>query len=178
MDHQAFAQLLGNYGEFVGAIAVVATLVYLSMQVRGTSEQVAQGQRVALTQIIQSSLEHSNKWRSMVLEGENTDIWHRGLNDLDALNPLERQKFNMMAGTFDWFCWFTYQQQKQLDALPGVNDHLYRDQFRHPGYRQWMKANLILHTDEYGDFLSEVAQSVGDDALRPGECSSLVPGGY
>ena len=26
MDHQAFAQLLGNYGEFVGAIAVVATL--------------------------------------------------------------------------------------------------------------------------------------------------------
>ena len=26
MDHQTFAQLLGNYGEFVGAIAVVATL--------------------------------------------------------------------------------------------------------------------------------------------------------
>ena len=27
------AQLLGNFGEFVGAIAVVATLVYLSVQV-------------------------------------------------------------------------------------------------------------------------------------------------
>ncbi len=34
MDQQAFAQLLGNYGEFVGAIAVVATLAYLAMQVR------------------------------------------------------------------------------------------------------------------------------------------------
>ena len=34
MDHQAFAQLLGNYGEFVGAIAVVATLAYLAVQVR------------------------------------------------------------------------------------------------------------------------------------------------
>ena len=34
MDHQTFAQLLGNYGEFVGAIAVVATLVYLARQVR------------------------------------------------------------------------------------------------------------------------------------------------
>jgi hypothetical protein len=34
MDHQAFAQLLGNYGEFVGAIAVVVTLVYLAVQVR------------------------------------------------------------------------------------------------------------------------------------------------
>jgi len=34
MDHQAFAALLGNYGEFVGAIAVVATLAYLALQVR------------------------------------------------------------------------------------------------------------------------------------------------
>ena len=25
MDHQAFAELLGNYGEFVGSIAVLAT---------------------------------------------------------------------------------------------------------------------------------------------------------
>ncbi len=34
MDHQAVAQLLGNYGEFVGAIAVVLTLIYLSIQIR------------------------------------------------------------------------------------------------------------------------------------------------
>lgn len=34
MDQLTFAQLLGNYGEFVGAIAVVATLGYLSLEVR------------------------------------------------------------------------------------------------------------------------------------------------
>ena len=34
MDHQMFAQLLGNYGEFVGAVAIVVTLVYLAVQVR------------------------------------------------------------------------------------------------------------------------------------------------
>ena len=38
MDHQTFAQMLGNYGEFVGAIAVVATLFYLAVQVRHTKE--------------------------------------------------------------------------------------------------------------------------------------------
>ena len=38
MDHQAFAQLLGNYGEFVGAIAVVATLAYLAVQIRLSKE--------------------------------------------------------------------------------------------------------------------------------------------
>ncbi|MFT7652305.1 MAG: hypothetical protein ACI9UU_001412 [Candidatus Azotimanducaceae bacterium] len=34
MNHQEFAQLLGNYGEFVGAIAVVITLGYLAVQIR------------------------------------------------------------------------------------------------------------------------------------------------
>ena len=28
MDHQAFAQLLGNYGEFIGAIAIAGTAWY------------------------------------------------------------------------------------------------------------------------------------------------------
>jgi hypothetical protein len=40
MDHQAFAQLLGNYGEFVGAIAVVATLIYLTAQLRQNTKAV------------------------------------------------------------------------------------------------------------------------------------------
>ena len=38
MDHQAFAQLLGNYGEFVGAIAVVATLLYFGLQIKRTEQ--------------------------------------------------------------------------------------------------------------------------------------------
>jgi hypothetical protein len=34
MDHLTYAQLLSNYGEFISALAVVATLAYLSIQVR------------------------------------------------------------------------------------------------------------------------------------------------
>jgi len=41
MDHQAFAQLLGNYGEFVGAIAVVVTLFYLANQIRSSARMAA-----------------------------------------------------------------------------------------------------------------------------------------
>ena len=40
MDHLTFAQLLGNYGEFVGAIAVVVTLVYLTAQVRQNTNAI------------------------------------------------------------------------------------------------------------------------------------------
>ena len=34
MDLMSISQLLGNFGEFVGAIAVVVTLAYLAVQVR------------------------------------------------------------------------------------------------------------------------------------------------
>ena len=40
MDHQAFAQLLGNYGEFLGSFAVIVTLVYLAVQVRTARSEV------------------------------------------------------------------------------------------------------------------------------------------
>ena len=36
MDLMQMAQLLGNFGEFIGAIAVVVTLAYLTVQVRQT----------------------------------------------------------------------------------------------------------------------------------------------
>jgi len=39
MDHQVFAELLGNYGEFIGAIAVVVTLGYLAVQVKSSTRQ-------------------------------------------------------------------------------------------------------------------------------------------
>ena len=48
MEHQAFAQLLGNYGEFVGAIAVVATLLYLSIQIRQNSNTIGGGTEMDL----------------------------------------------------------------------------------------------------------------------------------
>ena len=41
MDHLTFAQLLGSYGEFVGAVAVVATLIYLTKRQSNTAAERA-----------------------------------------------------------------------------------------------------------------------------------------
>ena len=46
MSALEFSQLLGNYGEFVGAIAIVITLTYLAMQLR-------QNTRAARAQTVQ-----------------------------------------------------------------------------------------------------------------------------
>lgn len=40
MNFMELSELLGNWGEFIGAIAVVLTLIYLSVQVRQNSVQI------------------------------------------------------------------------------------------------------------------------------------------
>ena len=40
MSTLEFSQLLGNYGEFVGAIAIVITLIYLAVQLKQNTATV------------------------------------------------------------------------------------------------------------------------------------------
>ena len=56
MDHQAFAQLLGNYGEFVGSIAVLATLIYLAFQIRQNTAQLASASLQAMADRMENKL--------------------------------------------------------------------------------------------------------------------------
>jgi hypothetical protein len=53
MDHLTFAQLLGNYGEFIGSIAVLITLVYLTVQVRQSKDLLEENRKLALSQVYQ-----------------------------------------------------------------------------------------------------------------------------
>ena len=56
MDHQAFAQLLGNYGEFIGSIAVLATLIYLAFQIRQNTAQLASASLQAMADRMENKL--------------------------------------------------------------------------------------------------------------------------
>ena len=51
MDLITTAQLLGNFGEFVGAIAVVATLGYLAYQIRQNTIVARSSIRQGITQM-------------------------------------------------------------------------------------------------------------------------------
>ena len=51
MDHQALAQLLGNYGEFIGSIAVVVTLGYLAIQIRQSTVVARSAVRQGITEM-------------------------------------------------------------------------------------------------------------------------------
>ena len=118
MDHQAFAQLLGNYGEFFGAIAVVITLGYLAFQVRqNTNALRLNGFQAWGEQINQLNLRNTDP--------EFAEVTRRAMTDPSQLTDTE------------WV---------QIGALALSNMHAFEMLFE--GYRAGMVSQQLWEAEE------------------------------
>ena len=85
MDHHAFAQLLGSYGEFFGAIGVVVTLIYLAIQIRHNTNSVQANAQHALSEAF-------NRINLILAENpELAEIMSKGNADLSNLDDLDEK---------------------------------------------------------------------------------------
>ncbi len=172
-------EALTSIAEIVAATAVVISLIYLAVQVRGNSKLLDRTVQANRTTNSQSVIQNYNDWRAGLLDGNNVDVWYRGINDLDALDSSERLRFTFLASSFMWSCWFMYQLQRNEGLMADVNTNAFRDLFRHPGLRQWLDLHRqTQHADDFGEFLDQVREMVGTDMLKPGEPSSYTQGEY
>ena len=171
-------EIIGIITEIIGTLTVVITLIYVLVQIRQNSNHLQRTIQAIRTQNMQSVTVNFNTWREMVLASDNAEIWIKGLNNLDALKRNEHIKFNMIAGSFIWTCWFLYQLQRTEGFIPDANNTLYKDLYMHEGYRSWLLNNEKLHTDDFRRFLDRVKVSVGTDRYAIGESSSLTAGIY
>ena len=80
---------LGNVGEFVGAIAVVVSLIYLAVQIRQNTRSLRAG---AFQQYRQQSAE----LRRLLAEPDMASVYRRGLYSPDQLTEEERTRFAAM----------------------------------------------------------------------------------
>ncbi len=82
---------IGAVGEVVGGVAVIATLLYLAIQIR----QNAQSVRNAASLSVNEGLAEIN--RRLSEDAEFTDLWLRGLKDYRGLTDVERARFAAYA---------------------------------------------------------------------------------
>ena len=129
-------EVIGATGEWAGAIVVVATLFYLARQVR----QNTRASRARASYAINDSL--SKIVGAIRADGEFADIWIRGCEDIDALNPVERVRFT--SHLLDMLNLAEYVNQLEMQDLSDAHiDYipwialLYRD---NPGIRSFMDS--------------------------------------
>ena len=91
MDHQAFAQMLGNFGEFVAAIAVVVTLFYLALHIRHSTQTTRAS---TFDTILAQWREHVRD--TFTTHPTNLDTWRKGLTNFDSLDASEKARFTFI----------------------------------------------------------------------------------
>ena len=152
MDHQAFAQLLGNYGEFVGAIAVVVTLAYLAIQIR----QNTGATRAASHHAIVEALNRGNL--AQAEDAELAQIWVSGSEDRGCLNEAQRQRFDMLLlsyfHVFDSLWYSAKIGTAERDLLLSEEKgfvHLMNS----PGVYDWWRANPYAFSPEFRSYMED-----------------------
>ena len=108
MDFVDTTQVLGNLGEFFGAIAVFATLAYLAVQIR----QNTKAQRSAA---YDSSIRNFTAVRQALFESsEMSSIYVKGSNDPDGLNEEELVRYRLLVNNILMSFWHIHNEPADL----------------------------------------------------------------
>lgn len=151
---------LGALGEFLGAIAVFATLVYLAVQVRQNTRSLDAAQRLALAQTYQM---RSDALQGMLVQAAASEIggiiaklidkgYPERLESLDELQPLERSRFRQwqIAQQAHWDNMHFQYQQGYLD------EEYYEDEFVVRVTRLWPVWQALGLTGARKSFIREL----------------------
>ena len=127
-------QDLGSIGEFIAAIATVATLAYLAVQIRQNSGLLRRAGEDSAASVAAASIGLAAQ------SPENAAIVHRGSQDLESLSPEEQTHFFLIMSS--QFVGFNYSFAAHRDGA--MSDDLWDMQrqgvqiyLAMPGVRVW-----------------------------------------
>ena len=127
--------ILGNIGEFVGAVGVIISLVYLSVQLRQNTK--------ALRASSYQEISHNSRelLELLILDGEMAEIFTRGREGgVEVLTPVERVRWHaMLLAIFRHWDNLFYQYRNQMleRELWKSYQHVIRGYMAEVGFQEW-----------------------------------------
>jgi len=151
---------LAAWGEFIGGIAVVVSLLYLASQIRQNSKLM----RVSTAAVTSGSV--ASLTTSLAEDPELARIYREGLIDLSALSDADRYRFDAIAmQNFGAAC--TIYHLWQAGAfLPALWEFRHRGMLwstRQQGMREWWR--------EWRNTFDEAFRNYVDSLIREGEAA-------
>ena len=129
---------LGSVGELVGAIATVATLLYLALQIRATGLATKR-------QALDGTIDRIVRWELRLAESpELLRVWIAGTRDYEALDLEDRVRFAAISSEILALLESTLEAVKHGDvkAETGVATKAFIENLlRNPGFRDYWTEN-------------------------------------
>ena len=137
-------EAVGAIAETVGAIGVILSLVYLSVQIRSNTEQL----RFSARQSVAESLDRAF---DPIYAEPCLSIWQKGHNNIDELTEAERLVFNgLMARQAHNYSNMLDAQNANLierGRAEGRYRRFYADLFGTPGGIRWLEEHPSIAVD-------------------------------
>ena len=151
MDWQAISAI----SEILGATAVVASVIYLAVQVRSS----ARSTRAQLLQGLHSV--GAQLQDEMLVNGNLLRIFSRGCDGLD-LNREDKARFEMMLARLFNNYELYFMLSREIQLPDDVIDALHRiitDRLRLPGVQQWWAAHPTSFSRDFVRWVDSLMQS-------------------
>lgn len=154
---------LGNLGELIAALATVATLVYLALQIRqnNNAARISAGQSIlsSLNEALQQASSSPQAARVLVL----------GQSDYESLPEEEKAQFGVWV-----FAWFRVLEQGHYYHRKGfLDDSVWLGHVEHlkqimkgPAVAQWWEHRYYFFNDEFRELVA-YAKASKTDAPHP-----------
>ncbi len=160
---------LGALGELLGSIAVLATLVYLSVQIRQNTRSMDENKKLALAQTYQM---RADALQMMLVHAADSDHvgpvitkltgagYPEDIHALEGLSKEERQRFRLwqIAQQTHWDNMFFQYQQGFID------EEYYRDSFRERVRRLAPTWKALKVTGARGSFAAEIDSIMSENS--------------
>ena len=149
----------GSIGDMIGGIAVVASLIYLSIQIRQNTQQISRSVEASKLGAVERNIESANRMREMlILNPEVAALFLRGLQDYRELASGEKFRFGLlMSNTLSAFQGAYLRtlsvggDPRQFEGAARLIDSI----LENPGARDWLKNNDPDWRPEFHRFIEE-----------------------
>ena len=144
---------LGYIGSFVNAMAMIGSVVYLALQVR-------QANRLAHLSATDALRDSTNRFREVLLNDDNIEVWLKGIRQADTLSDLERYRWDELALYLMDSTQATYLRALHLREPFTVSRIGYTVRYASaaPGYRVWWQNRRERF---HPDFVRYVDDNIG-----------------
>jgi hypothetical protein len=152
-------EAVGAVAELVGAIGVIASLVYLAKQIQASSENVSQNTQALISNRDISSMEFAlANYGPQIENAELAALMLKGHSNPEDLSELERYRFNfVMAASFESHQTM-FLQHGRSSVSPELWDY-YSRQFdgfcRSPGVVHWWKHSRSRFDPAFAQYIDK-----------------------
>ena len=155
-------EAIGAIGEVVGAIGVIASLLYLALQIRGD----AKAKRASA--VHDQTDAYRDFLKTMAADGELAAIYMRGIRDFSSVEGSDLVRFGSALGflfrVFDEAYYHWSEGNLETHVWHGFEAPI-ADMLAYPGVRSWWSTRSHWYSTKFQEFVSDKESQIGAPSL-------------